>query len=376
MTEDMREIEGVKKTLLVPSTDFAPKNTEGSMIHLQNGDILFLWTQFVDIDQLPEAERPPFSGKRRAPTSDDGYARVMGMTSTDGGFTWSEPRVYVDDADAEINCMSPALTRMADGRLLLAYSWRSGGNHVDNHGPCAKRVRISDDEGETWSEPVQITPQDGLYYTGCHDRAYTLPSGRVLVQCHTLHPGPAKKMSNFVAYSDDNGSTWQLSNFVTEPIARGFEEASISRRNDGSLLMIMRSWRGHAYYTESFNDGASWSEAYSAGVVAPAAPSLLANLPDSDNLLLIWNPVYIPDVPHNLTRHPLLCAISNDQGRSWGPPKALEVSPDYQWAYPGILFHDGMALVHYYRSHVARNGCREMVLAHVPINWFYDEFAT
>jgi hypothetical protein len=272
--------------------------------------------------------------------------------------------------------MSPALTRMADGRLLLAYSWRSGGNHVDNHGPCAKKVRISDDEGETWSDPVQLTPDDGMYYTGCHDRAYTLDSGRVLVQCHSLLPGPKKQMNNFTAYSDDDGATWALSNFVTEPVARGFEEASIARRSDGSLLMIMRSWRGQAYYTESTDEGASWSEAYPASIIAPAAPSLLVNMPESEDLLLVWNPLHIPGAHHNLTRHPLLCAVSQDGGRSWGLPRALEISPEYQWAYPGLLFHEDKALIHYYRSHVNQNGHREMVLAHVPLDWFYDDNAS
>ena len=305
--DDLREIPGIKKQILAPSTAFAPKNSEGSAIHLKNGDILMLWTEFVDVEQLPESERPPQSAKRRAVNSDDGYARISGMISSDGGLTWSDPRVYVDDHDAEINCMSPAVTRMQDGRLLLAYSWRSGGNHVDNHGPCAKRVRISDDDGETWSDPIRITPDDGLYYTGCHDRAYTLASGRVLVQCHTLHPGAEKRMSNFVAFSDDHGANWSLSNFVTEPIARGFEEASIVRRRDGNLLMIMRSWRGHAFYTVSKDEGATWSEAYPSGVISPAAPPLIVNLPDSNDLLLIWNPTYIPDAPHNLTRHPMLC---------------------------------------------------------------------
>lgn len=372
----MRDIPGVHKQILVPSTPLAPKNSEGTLIHLNNGDLLFLWTEFVDTDRLPAFARPPASAKRRAPTSDDGYARISGMTSADGGFTWSAPRVYVDDPDAEINCMSPALARLPDGRLLLAYSWRSGGNHVDNHGPCARRVRLSADEGATWSDPMRLTPDDGAYYTGCHDRAYVLPSGRVLVQCHTLHAGPEKRMSNFVAYSDDNGATWALSNLVTEPVARGFEEASIARRSDGRLLMVMRSWRGQAFYTESADAGATWSAAYPSGVIAPAAPSLMVNVPDSDDLLLIWNPLYIPDAEHNLTRHPLLCAISPDGGRTWGLPKALETDPAYQWAYPGICFHGDYALVHYYRSHIDQRGYRELVLAHVPVGWFYDEYAT
>jgi hypothetical protein len=62
---------------------------------------------------------------------------------------------------------------MADGRLLLAYSWRSGGNRADNYGNCAKLVRISDDEGKTWLERIQITPANADYHTGPQDRSYT-----------------------------------------------------------------------------------------------------------------------------------------------------------------------------------------------------------
>jgi hypothetical protein len=138
----------------------------------------------------------------------------------------------------------------------------------------------------------------------------------------------------------------------------------------------MRSWRGQAYYTVSEDEGATWSEAYPSGIIAPAAPALITSIPQSDDLLLIWNPLYIPDAPHNLTRNPLLCAISKDGGQTWGLPKALEVNPDYQWAYAGILFHEDRALVHYYRSHIGQNGCREMILAHIPLEWFYYEYAT
>jgi hypothetical protein len=95
------------------------------------------------------------------------------MTSADGGRTWSARRVIVDDKDALVNCISPGLTRMADGRLLLAYSWRSGGNGASNYGNCAKMVRISSDEGRTWSERIRITPDNKEYHTGCRS-SYTL----------------------------------------------------------------------------------------------------------------------------------------------------------------------------------------------------------
>ena len=99
------------------------------------------WTQFFDLEKMPLEQRPPHSELRRSPLSDDGYAVVSGMISEDDGKTWSERFTVADDRDAAVNTMSPCLTRMQDGRILLAYSWRNGSNHRDNYGPCAKRVR-------------------------------------------------------------------------------------------------------------------------------------------------------------------------------------------------------------------------------------------
>lgn len=368
---EFREIPGIEKQVLAASTPLNPKNSEGTAIHLKNGDILLAWTQFYDIDQMAEANRPPFSAKRRSPLSDDGYAVIAAITSSDGGKTWSTPRVLADDRDAEVNTMSPDLVRLADGRLLLAYSWRSGGNHKDNYGPCAKRIRISDDEGRTWSAPVQITPDDGEYHTGCHDRAILLKSGRVLVQCHTIQPGQRGLKTNYVAYSDDNGTTWQLSNALTEPRVRGLNEGCLVQRADDSILFLQRSWTGQSFVSVSTDDGARFSEAVPSGVITPDAPSLVVHIPSSDDLLLVWNSNYNPDRSHDVSRCPLLCAISQDGGQSWSTPQALETDTAYEWAYPGILFDGDTALLHYFRCDNTQRGHRELVLARIPVDWFY-----
>lgn len=400
MSSDLLPLPGVEKQVLAPASATNPKNTEGSGIVLRDGRVLLLWTQFLDIEALPAGERPPPSPLRRSPWSDDGYARIVGAESSDGGLTWSAPRVVADDRDALVNTMSPALTRLADGRLLLAYSWRSGGNHADNYGPCARRARISADEGATWSDPVRITPDDGTYHTGCHDRAWTLPSGRVLVQCHTntmrgTGEGDRRYLKTvYIARSDDAGRSWQHSNRLTEPVAVGLNESCLAQRADGSLLMVLRSWRGQAFASESRDDGATWSEPKPAGFTAPDAPSYLTRIPGTDELLLIWNNNANPyprqtlrlpadehgparEVPvrgHGVTRCPLLCAISRDGGRTWGLPRLLEGDINFEWGYPGVVWCGEHALVHYFRSPATGKG-RSLVVARVPKAWFYAEEA-
>lgn len=372
-----KAISGIEKQVLAPATALAYKNTEATAITLRNGDILLLWTEFLNTDLLPAAEQPPARQRGRG---DDGYARISGRLSQDGGRTWSAPWVVIDDHDAMLNVMSPALTRLADGRLLLAYSWRSGGNPHPGYaiasGEAARRVRISADEGQSWSDPVRITPDDGGYHTGCHDRAYTLPSGRVLVQCHSRfdQPGPPatwRRMTTWLAYSDDQGQSWHAATRLDEPRSpKGFAEGSLVQRGDGSLLMVLRTTLGQAFYTESTDDGATWSPPSPSGIITPAAPTLLARLPHADDLLLVWNSNYNPDAEYQ-GRCPLLCAVSRDGGRTWGLPKALETDPTYGWAYPGLLLHGDHVLLHYFRSPVGTSE-RSLLLARIPLTWFYE----
>lgn len=380
----LREIPGIEKQIVVLATPAAPKHGEQTVVKLKDGRLLLLWSEFVREDMMPAAERPPPSPLRRDPTGDDGYARISGKISADGGKTWSKPVVAVDDKDALVNCISPGLTRMKDGRLLLAYSWRSGGNGKDNYGNCAKMVRISADEGKTWSARQQITPDTTDYHTGCHDRAYTLDNGRVIVQCHTIFPpdkakpGPAYQrtcMGTYYAYSDDNGKTWRRSDVTIDPIAGlggRFEEASMAQRADGSLVQFIRSWHGQSFVSESADRGSTWSAPKPSGVFSALAPSYITRLPGSGDLLMIWNPTWNPDGRIYGMRTVLACAVSKDGGKTWGLPKALETNEN-QWAeYPGVTFVGDHALVYYRVFSSDRKRC-DLVQAQVPISWFYDD---
>lgn len=380
----LRAIPGIDKSVVVLATPEAPKHGEQTVIRLKDGGLLLLWSEFVREDLMPAGERPPPSPLRRDPTGDDGYARISGTTSRDGGRTWSKPWVVVDDKDALVNCISPGLTRMADGRLLLAYSWRSGGNNPNNYGNCAKMVRFSSDEGKTWSERMRITPDTTDYHTGCHDRAWTLDNGRVIVQCHTIlppgvaQPGPNYQrtcMGTYYAYSDDNGKTWQRSAVTLDPLAgRGgrFEEACLAQRADGSLIQFIRNWHGQSFVSESTDRGATWSTPKPSGIFSALAPTYITRLPNSSDLLMIWNPTWNPDAQIAGMRTVLACAISKDGGKTWGLPKALETSSE-QWAeYPGVTFDGDHALVHYRVFPKDRKRC-DLVQARVPLSWFYDD---
>ena len=99
------------------------------------------------------------------------------MISKDGGHTWGDEQVAIENT-AGLNVMAPAIRRMKNGALAMIYSHRESTTE-------AHRVFVSsDDEGQTWSEPIKMT--HSAYKTGCHDRLTVLESGR-LTRSSTLY---------------------------------------------------------------------------------------------------------------------------------------------------------------------------------------------
>lgn len=66
--------------------------------------------------------------------------------STDGGKTWSTPH------SIGVWGLPSFLLRLRSGRLLMSYGYRRA--------PFGNQARYSDDDGQTWSEPISIS-QDG-----------------------------------------------------------------------------------------------------------------------------------------------------------------------------------------------------------------------
>lgn len=77
--------------VLIPASHDRPKHSEGSLVQTADGRLIFFWSEFLEIDSLDPSDRPVKSGLRKAAYTDDGYARISAMESTDGGHTWSPP---------------------------------------------------------------------------------------------------------------------------------------------------------------------------------------------------------------------------------------------------------------------------------------------
>jgi len=97
----------------------------------------------------------------------------------------------------------------------------------------------SEDEGETWSEPVDLAAQlkDSTWlaiYAG-PGMGIQMRSGRLVAPVYTRRLD-SEESSCHVVYSDDHGETWQIG----QGVGRHLNEDQVVELADGSLLMNMR----------------------------------------------------------------------------------------------------------------------------------------
>lgn len=93
--------------------------------------------------------------------------RVYRTTTTDGGLTWSDPVVIASHPEAHL--CEPGLVRSPDEKRV-AMVMRENSRRLNSF------VSFSDDEGQTWSEPVELAAS----LTGDRHVIRYLPDGRMI----------------------------------------------------------------------------------------------------------------------------------------------------------------------------------------------------
>ena len=360
--------------------------------------------------------------------------------STDGGRSWGEAQ--------PLNCAIAAggLIRLQSGALAI-YGSRDGSRYFAS----------SMDEGETWSEPVLITDYPG--FCPMFHSMIQLAAGRILVAGYcggglygwdyqdgtmvSVHPdlqyedvsayglwrgqriqleghGHGPEMGMTVVYrSDDEGKTWVkhpgalMGWFDFEGVPNGqcgqtaCFEPTIAEGKDGQVLLIARSTVGRLVQSFSADDGEHWCAVRPADLPSSESPAIMVTLPDTGDLLIVWNQVSREEIRRGYRRGRLSSAISTDGGHSWGNFKTLELSegledidrvqPEYpiqmvrarDWAGP---LPDGWAYFHYANLDVVGDRVivrylrgspllgiaeqelhkQESVLRVYPIDWFRE----
>ncbi len=346
----------------IAATPENPRNSEGAFATLKSGRVLFLYTQF-------------YGGG-----ADESPARIVSVHSDDAGRTWSrEPQVAVENA-AGRNVMSVSLLRLHSGGLALFYliknSWHD----------CRPWLRLSEDEGQTWSAPRLVVDAPG-YFVLNNDRVVQLTSGRLVVPVafHRARKSDPNDRRSFDSralalwyLSDDAGSTWREANDwwgVPLPSRSGLQEPGVVEFADGRLFSWMRTDLGTQFGCVSTNGGVSWSPPVATPLRSPLAPASIKRLPGSADLLAVFNDHsgQFPFTPGQRT--PLVAAISPDGGQTWPVRKIIEDDPAGRYCYAALHFVPDAVLLGYFDFRTAAKAplANRLRVRRIPLDWLKTE---
>jgi predicted neuraminidase len=257
---------------------------------------------------------------------------------------WSKSRLVADEEG--LVHWNPVLFRKDDGQLILHYKVGS---------PIPEwytRVTVSHDDGETWSEPVDLVPGDVGGRGPVKNKLIVLQDGTWLAPASV----EADTWDSFADISRDQGLTWTKSAMV--PVlhpddeeagnkanwqlirGKGLIQPTIWESKPGHVHMLHRSTAGFIYRSDSADSGQTWSPAYRTYLPNNNSGIDLARM-DDGTLVLAYNPVGM----YNGPRMPLLLSVSSDNGENWEQLVVLEgdyrtytkpIEPG-EYSYPAVI---------------------------------------
>ncbi len=362
----------MEKITVVEASPERPRHDSASIVELKDGSLLLAWMEHVGGETI---------GHDHAPCN------IASMISRDGGRTWADHRILVENNPGDVNIHFPCFLRLQSGDILFYYQRR---HELEPGAPqnSTSYVCRSSDQGQTFSSPIKHSVIRDSDMSG--NELIQLSSGRViLMNERTL--GNWCEVSDGVikdhsvagcCYSDDDGQSWRQSAWVDLPM-RGAMEPRVAELRDGSLLMFLRTQLGAVFQSKSSDGGVTWSKPQTTGLKAPQSMAHLTRIPETADLLVIWNDgEYDPEFHHTMgKRTPLTVAISKDDGCSWENFKDIETDPTYEFTNPSCHFtSQDKVIITYVASKMddpnppGRFGrsCMPLKAAIADLEWFYE----
>ena len=290
--------------------------------------------------------------------------------STNGGKTWEKMRIpmtfgqYEGLPTGQNGVGDPSiLVDKQTGTIWIVAAWTHGmGNRrawfnslpgMTIHETAQLMMVRSDDDGKTWSAPINVTSQvkdpSWRFLLQGPGRGISMNDGTLVFPTQYIDPQGLPHAG--IMCSKDHGSTWTIS----APARDNTTEAQVAEVTPGVLMLNMRDNRGGSRAVSITSDyGKTWTEHPSnrSALQEPVCMASLIKVDAIDNitgkdLLLFSNPNTTKD------RKNMTIKASFDGGLTWKESNQLLLDEDYGWGYSCLTMIDKETVGILYESSVA-----------------------
>lgn len=336
---------------------------------------------------------------RKFTEADRGEIEIHLRRSTDGGLSWSKaaqvahhgPRLprnpHMPDKKKSKNMGGPDEQTVNNP---VAIAGRDGTVHLLY---CVEYMRWfairSDDDGVTWTEPVEITSafeafrekvQWQVIATG-PGHGIQMENGRLVVPFWMTDYEGRGKISHAagVIYSDDHGQSWQAGEIA---IPKG-GEPNVVQLSDGRVMVTSRNGdtRNRRTFAISPDGVSNWSPpSFFNEILEPGCMAGVISIPGDGSDSKPWLLYSAPNTTERAhkDRRNVTIYISKDDGKTWPIRKQLFGGPS---AYSDLaVLPDGNILCFYEKGVEHRHGdkgrpwaYRYLVVAKFDRDWLVSE---
>ena len=307
------------------------------------------------IIRSPGGELLAFAEGRVNGSDDFGNIEIVLKRSLDLGKTWGPMTVIANNGKLQAGNPAPVVDlldpRYPKGRIFLFYNTGNKSESEVRNGNGIREIwyKTSTDNGNSWSEPVNITLQvhkpnqpginqayhfaeDWRSYANTPGHALQYSSkpylGRIYVAANHSEQNSKQPGGAYFAhayYSDNHGKSFMLS--ATVPLA-GSNESSAAELSNGALILNSRNQQGdirERIVAISKNGGERWDTIYfDHQLPDPVCEGSILNIgrKSGKELLAFCNPAERDD------RNNLTLRISSDEGKTWFKSITIDNNPE------------------------------------------------